>query len=61
MRTHLAPSADEELKASKAIENAQRDLNISFVNELALIFDRMDIDTHQVLEAAKLGREFSAI
>jgi len=39
-------------EASKAIENAQRDLNISFVNELALIFDRMDIDTAEVLEAA---------
>ena len=39
-------------EASKAIENAQRDVNISFVNELALIFDRMDIDTNEVLEAA---------
>jgi UDP-N-acetyl-D-glucosamine/UDP-N-acetyl-D-galactosamine dehydrogenase len=39
-------------EASKAIENAQRDLNISFVNELALIFDRMNIDTLDVIEAA---------
>ena len=39
-------------EASKAIENAQRDVNISFVNELALIFDLMDIDTHDVLQAA---------
>lgn len=39
-------------EASKAIENAQRDVNISFVNELALIFDKMDIDTSEVLEAA---------
>ena len=39
-------------EACKAIENAQRDVNISFVNELALIFDRMDIDTNEVLEAA---------
>ena len=39
-------------EASKAIENAQRDLNISFVNELALIFDKMGIDTTEVLEAA---------
>jgi UDP-N-acetyl-D-galactosamine dehydrogenase len=39
-------------EASKAIENAQRDVNISFVNELALIFDRLDIDTNDVLEAA---------
>lgn len=39
-------------EASKAIENAQRDLNISFVNELALIFDKMNIDTQDVLDAA---------
>jgi len=39
-------------EASKAIENAQRDVNISFVNELALIFDRIGIDTNEVLEAA---------
>ena len=39
-------------EASKAIENAQRDVNISFVNELSLIFDRLGIDTHEVLEAA---------
>ncbi len=39
-------------EAAKAIENAQRDINISFVNELALIFDRMGIDTNEVLEAA---------
>lgn len=39
-------------EASKAIENAQRDVNISFVNELSLIFDRLGIDTNEVLEAA---------
>lgn len=39
-------------EASKAIENAQRDVNISFVNELALIFDRLGIDTQEVLRAA---------
>ncbi|MBC5773005.1 nucleotide sugar dehydrogenase [Pontibacter sp. KCTC 32443] len=39
-------------EASKAIENAQRDINISFVNELALIFDRLGIDTNDVIEAA---------
>jgi UDP-N-acetyl-D-glucosamine/UDP-N-acetyl-D-galactosamine dehydrogenase len=39
-------------EASKAIENAQRDVNISFVNELALIFDKMEIDTSEVLDAA---------
>ena len=55
--THLAPSI-KVAEASKAIENAQRDLNISFVNELALIFDRMDIDTHEVLKAAKTKWNF---
>ena len=49
--THKAPSL-KVAEASKAIENAQRDVNISFINELALIFDRMGIDTHDVLEAA---------
>lgn len=39
-------------EAAKAIENAQRDLNISFVNELALIFDRIGIDTNEVIDAA---------
>lgn len=49
--THLAPSI-KVAEAAKVIENCQRDVNISFVNELALIFDRMDIDTREVLEAA---------
>jgi UDP-N-acetyl-D-galactosamine dehydrogenase len=49
--THKAQSI-KVAEASKAIENAQRDVNISFVNELALIFDRMGIDTSEVLEAA---------
>lgn len=49
--THLAPNI-KVAEASKAIENAQRDVNISFVNELALIFDRIGIDTTDVLEAA---------
>ncbi len=49
--THKASSI-KVAEASKAIENAQRDVNISFVNELALIFDRMGIDTFEVLEAA---------
>lgn len=49
--THKAPSI-KVAEASKAIENAQRDINISFVNELALIFDRIGIDTSDVLEAA---------
>lgn len=49
--THKASSI-KVAEASKSIENAQRDLNISFVNELALIFDRINIDTTEVLNAA---------
>jgi len=49
--THKAPSL-KVAEASKAIENAQRDVNISFVNELSLIFDRIGIDTTDVIEAA---------
>lgn len=49
--THKATSI-KVAEASKSIENAQRDVNISFVNELALIFDRIGIDTNEVLEAA---------
>ncbi len=49
--THKAPSI-KVAEASKAIENAQRDLNISFVNELALIFDKIGIDTNEVIKAA---------
>jgi UDP-N-acetyl-D-galactosamine dehydrogenase len=45
-------------EAAKSIENAQRDINISFVNELALIFDKMGIDTHEVLEAASTKWNF---
>lgn len=55
--THLAPSI-KVAEASKAIENAQRDVNISFVNELALIFDRMNIDTSDVLAAASTKWNF---
>ena len=49
--THLAPTI-KVAEAAKVIENSQRDINISFVNELAKIFNLMDIDTHAVLEAA---------
>jgi UDP-N-acetyl-D-galactosamine dehydrogenase len=49
--THQAPSI-KVAEAAKSIENAQRDINISFVNELALMFDKMGIDTYDVLEAA---------
>lgn len=55
--THKAPSI-KVAEASKAIENAQRDLNISFVNELALIFDRIGIDTNDVIDAASTKWNF---
>lgn len=49
--THLAPSI-KVAEAAKVIENSQRDINIAFVNELAKIFNILDIDTQAVLEAA---------
>ncbi|MDR6943455.1 nucleotide sugar dehydrogenase [Mucilaginibacter pocheonensis] len=49
--THKAPNI-KVAEACKVIENSQRDINIAFVNELAKIFNIMDIDTHAVLEAA---------
>ncbi|WP_422080640.1 nucleotide sugar dehydrogenase [Ulvibacterium sp.] len=49
--THLAPSI-KVAEAAKVIENSQRDINIAFVNELAKIFNLMEIDTLDVLEAA---------
>lgn len=49
--THKAPSI-RVAEASKIIENSQRDVNIAFMNELAKIFNAMNIDTHDVLEAA---------
>src|SRR5699024_11592082 len=49
--THLAPSI-KVAESAKVIENSQRDINIAFVNELAKIFNRMQIDTKAVLEAA---------
>lgn len=55
--TYKAPSI-KVAEAAKAIENAQRDINISFVNELALMFDRMGIDTHDVLDAASTKWNF---
>ncbi len=55
--THKAPNI-KVAEASKAIENAQRDLNISFVNELALIFDKIGIDTNDVIEAASTKWNF---
>ena len=55
--TYAAPSI-KVAEAAKSIENAQRDLNISFVNELALIFDKLGIDTHEVLAAASTKWNF---
>ncbi len=49
--THKASSI-KVAEAAKVIENSQRDINIAFVNELAKIFSKLDIDTHDVLEAA---------
>ena len=49
--THLAPTM-KVAEAAKVIENSQRDINIAFVNELAIIFNKLDIDTNAVLEAA---------
>ncbi|RKS50607.1 UDP-N-acetyl-D-galactosamine dehydrogenase [Gillisia mitskevichiae] len=49
--THLAPTI-KVAEAAKVIENSQRDINIAFVNELAKIFNMLDIDTNDVLEAA---------
>lgn len=55
--TYLAPSI-KVAEAAKVIENAQRDINIAFVNELAKIFNKIDIDTHEVLEAASTKWNF---
>ena len=55
--THLAPTI-KVAEAAKVIENAQRDINIAFVNELAKIFNKLDIDTHSVLEAASTKWNF---
>jgi len=49
--THLAPTI-KVAEAAKVIENSQRDINIAFVNELAKIFNLLEIDTHEVLKAA---------
>ena len=55
--THLAPSI-KVAEAAKVIENSQRDINIAFVNELAKIFNLMDIDTQDVLAAASTKWNF---
>ncbi len=55
--THLAPSI-KVAEAAKVIENTQRDVNIALINELALIFNKLDIDTVDVLEAARTKWNF---
>ena len=55
--THKASSI-KVAEASKVIENSQRDINIAFVNELAIIFNKIGIDTHEVLEAAQTKWNF---
>tara|TARA_B100000575_G_scaffold285488_1_gene280835 strand:- start:13744 stop:15015 length:1272 start_codon:yes stop_codon:yes gene_type:complete len=55
--THLASSI-EVAEASKVIENTQRDVNIALINELALIFDQMGIDTNEVIDAASTKWNF---
>lgn len=55
--THKAPSM-KVAEAAKVIENTQRDINIALMNELALVFDRMDIDTRAVLAAAQTKWNF---
>ena len=54
----FATSSIKVAEAAKAIENAQRDVNISFMNELALLFDKLDIDTQEVLAAARTKWNF---
>jgi UDP-N-acetyl-D-glucosamine/UDP-N-acetyl-D-galactosamine dehydrogenase len=55
--THLAPNI-KVAEASKVIENSQRDINIAFVNELAKIFNKLEIDTTAVLDAASTKWNF---
>src|SRR5690606_19209390 len=55
--THLAPSI-RVAEAAKVIENTQRDVNIALMNELARIFNRIGIDTHDVLAAARTKWNF---
>ncbi|MGC9325326.1 MAG: nucleotide sugar dehydrogenase, partial [Desulfomonilia bacterium] len=55
--THLAPSI-KVAEAAKVIENAQRDINIAFINELAMIFSKMGISTRDVLDAAQTKWNF---
>jgi UDP-N-acetyl-D-glucosamine/UDP-N-acetyl-D-galactosamine dehydrogenase len=58
--THLAPSI-KVAEAAKAVENTQRDINIAFANELAMMFHRMGIDTEAVLKAAETKWNFMSV
>ncbi len=55
--TYLAPSI-KVAEAAKIIENTQRDVNIALINELSMLFDKLNIDTHSVLEAANTKWNF---
>lgn len=55
--THLAPTI-KVAEAAKVIENTQRDVNIALINELSMIFDLLNIDTHDVIEAASTKWNF---
>ena len=58
--THPASSI-KVAEASKVIENTQRDVNIALINELALIFNQMDIDTNEVIDAAATKWNFNKL
>ena len=55
--TYKAPSI-QVAEAAKVIENAQRDINIAFVNELSIIFNNLNIDTYEVLKASRTKWNF---
>ena len=55
--THLAPSISVA-ESAKVIENTQRDLNIALINELSIIFNKLNIDTHDVLKASRTKWNF---
>ena len=57
LQVHTEPSI-AVAEAAKVIENTQRDVNIALINELSLIFDRLDISTREVLEAASTKWNF---
>ena len=56
-KIHIADSI-QIAEASKVIENAQRDINIGFINEITMIFDKMKLDTNKILKAARTKWNF---